>query len=110
MKPNFTITFGVRHTILQTPYETSGQQVTPTMDTHTWFLQREAAAQKGQIYEPDLYFSPAGPSTASRDSGRNRRTTLRRDSPLPTHPIPRPHSNRSRHLLRPLRRSAREYL
>ncbi|HEY6489874.1 MAG: TonB-dependent receptor [Terracidiphilus sp.] len=62
VKPNLTITFGVRHSILQTPYETSGQQVTPTVDTHTWFLQREAAAQKGQIYEPDLYFSPAGPS------------------------------------------------
>jgi hypothetical protein len=62
MKPNLTITFGVRHTILQTPYETSGQQVTPTIDTHTWFLQREAAAQAGQVYEDDLYFQPAGAS------------------------------------------------
>jgi len=61
MKPNFTITAGVRHTILQTPYETSGQQVAPTIDTHAWYLQREAAAQKGQIYEEELQFSPAGP-------------------------------------------------
>jgi hypothetical protein len=59
--PNLTITFGVRHTVLQTPYETSGQQVAPTIDTHTWFLQRETAAQAGQVYEPDLYFQPAGP-------------------------------------------------
>jgi hypothetical protein len=61
VQPNLTITFGLRHTILQTPWETSGQEVTPTIDTHTWFLQRETAAQAGQVYEPDLYFQPAGP-------------------------------------------------
>ena len=62
VRPSLTITFGLRHTILQTPYETSGQQVTPTVDTHTWFLQREAAAQQSQIFEDDLYFQPAGAS------------------------------------------------
>lgn len=61
MKPNLTLTLGVRHTILQTPYETDGQQVTPTIDTHTWYLQRESAARAGQIFEPDLQFAPAGP-------------------------------------------------
>jgi hypothetical protein len=60
IRPSLTITLGVRHTILQTPYEANGQQVTPTIDTHTWYLQRESAAQSGQIYEPDLSFSPAG--------------------------------------------------
>jgi len=60
-KPNLTLTFGVRHSLLQTPHETSGQEVTPTIDTHTWFLQRESAAQQGQIYEPNLTFAPAGP-------------------------------------------------
>ncbi|HEX4005966.1 MAG TPA: TonB-dependent receptor [Acidobacteriaceae bacterium] len=59
--PNLTITFGLRHTILQTPWETHGQEVTPTIDTHSWFLEREAAAQQGQIYEPELSFAPAGP-------------------------------------------------
>jgi hypothetical protein len=61
VKPNLTITFGVRHTILQTPWETKGQQVTPTIDTHTWYQKRESAAQAGQVYEEDLQFSPAGP-------------------------------------------------
>ncbi len=61
VQPNLTITLGVRHTILQTPWETKGQEVTPTIDTHTWYLQREAAAQAGQIYEADLQFGPAGP-------------------------------------------------
>jgi hypothetical protein len=60
VKPNLTITFGVRHTILQTPWETHGQQVAPTIDTHAWFLKRESDAQAGAIYEPNLQFSPTG--------------------------------------------------
>ncbi len=58
--PNLTITAGLRYTILQTPYETSGQQVAPTIDTHAWYLQRESAALQGQVYEPDLTFAPSG--------------------------------------------------
>ncbi len=60
VKPNLTITFGLRHTILQTPYETKGQQIAPTVDTHDWYLQRGAAAAEGQVYEPDLFFAPVG--------------------------------------------------
>jgi Carboxypeptidase regulatory-like domain len=59
--PNLTVTYGIRHTILQTPWETKGQQVAPTIDTHAWFTQRETAALQGQIYEPDLDFAPSGP-------------------------------------------------
>lgn len=59
--PKLTITFGIRHSILQTPHETSGQQVTPTIDTHSWFLEREAMATQSQIYEPELSFAPTGP-------------------------------------------------
>jgi hypothetical protein len=68
--PNLTITAGVRYTLLQTPWETRGQEVTPYVpadtpggagtDTHTWYQNREKAAQQGQIYEPDLSFAPAG--------------------------------------------------
>jgi hypothetical protein len=61
IQPNLTVTFGIRHSILQTPYESSGQQVTPTIDTHDWYLKRESAAQASQIYEEDLAFAPAGP-------------------------------------------------
>jgi hypothetical protein len=59
--PNLTLTFGLRQTILQTPWETHGQQVAPTIDTDAWYKQREASALQGQIYEPDLTFAPAGP-------------------------------------------------
>jgi hypothetical protein len=60
IRPNLNITVGLRHSILQTPYETKGQQIAPTIDTHAWFKQRGAAAADGQIYEPDLEFSPSG--------------------------------------------------
>jgi len=59
-RPNLTITFGIRHTLLQTPWETHGQEVTPTISTDAWYKQRDAAAQAGQIYEPELTFAPAG--------------------------------------------------
>jgi hypothetical protein len=60
LKPNLTITFGLRHTLLQTPWETKGQQVKPTIDTDQWYRQRGNAASIGQIYEQDLQFAPAG--------------------------------------------------
>jgi hypothetical protein len=59
--PNLTITYGLRWTILQTPWETKGQEVAPTINTHEWFTARETAALQGAISEPDLQFAPAGP-------------------------------------------------
>lgn len=59
--PSLTVTLGLRHSILQTPWETTGQQITPTVDTHSWYQQRETAAVAGTTYEPDLSFSPSGP-------------------------------------------------
>jgi hypothetical protein len=59
--PNLTVTFGLRHSLLQTPWETTGQQITPTVDTHSWYLARESSAQQGTINEPDLSFAPSGP-------------------------------------------------
>jgi len=60
VRPNLTLTFGLRHTLLQTPYETHGQQVAPTVDTHEWFLKRGQAAAQGQVFEDDLFFTPNG--------------------------------------------------
>jgi hypothetical protein len=58
--PSLTVTFGLRYTVLQTPWETKGQEVTPTIDTDAWYKERESAALQGQVYEPDLSFAPAG--------------------------------------------------
>ena len=60
IRPNLTITAGLRHTILQTPYETNKQEIAPTVNTHDWFKERGYAAAKGQIFEPNLEFAPAG--------------------------------------------------
>ncbi len=59
--PKLILTFGLRQSLLQTPWETSGQQVAPTIDTHAWYQERESAALHSQIYEPTLYFAPTGP-------------------------------------------------
>ena len=59
--PKLTFTFGLRHSILQVPYEAHGQSAAPTIDTHAFFLQRAAAAAAGQAYEPNLAFAPNGP-------------------------------------------------
>ncbi len=61
-RPNLTITFGLRHTILQTPYEQNGQQIAPTINTDAWYKQRNASAAHGIVYEPLLQFSPSGPA------------------------------------------------
>ncbi|HTW60577.1 MAG TPA: TonB-dependent receptor [Terracidiphilus sp.] len=66
IKPNFTLTLGMRHSILQTPYESHGQQVSPTVDTHQWFLNRGAAAAAGELTAGNvtpaqlLSFAPSG--------------------------------------------------
>ncbi len=39
-----------------------GQQIAPTIDTDTWYKQRNAAASAGQVYEPLLQFAPSGPA------------------------------------------------
>ncbi len=57
---NLTVTLGVRHTIQQTPWETNGQQVQPTINLNNWFNTRGAQAAKGITVQPDISFSPQG--------------------------------------------------
>ena len=57
---NVTLTLGLRHTILQVPYELHGQQISPTINTDTWYKERESAALQSQIYEPTVYLAPSG--------------------------------------------------
>ncbi len=60
MRPNFTFTYGLRYTILEPPYETTGTQVAPSISLHDWFNQRSIAASQGQVYDPTVTFSLAG--------------------------------------------------
>jgi hypothetical protein len=60
MRPNLTVSFGLRHTLLQTPYEVHGQQVQPTTGMWDWFETRGQQAALGDTVQPDLAFAPSG--------------------------------------------------
>jgi hypothetical protein len=60
VKPNLTVTLGVRHSILQTPWEVNGQQVQPNIDMHQWFLTRGQQAALGNSVQPNFSFSASG--------------------------------------------------
>jgi hypothetical protein len=64
-RPNLTLTFGARYTLLQPPFETSGLQVAPTSSIHDWFNQRANAMQQGQSYAPLLQFDLDGKANNS---------------------------------------------
>ena len=64
--PNLTLTAGLRHTILQTPYETNGQQVQPTVDMHQWFLTRGQQAAVGNSVQPEISFAPSGQARGAK--------------------------------------------
>lgn len=59
-RPRLTLTFGLRHTLLQTPFEIHGQQVQPTVDIDQWFRTRGQQAALGNSVQPDLSFAPSG--------------------------------------------------
>jgi hypothetical protein len=58
--PTLTVTYGIRHSLLQAPYESHGQQIAPTVDTHAWYLKRGSEAALGNVFEDALSFAPSG--------------------------------------------------
>jgi Carboxypeptidase regulatory-like domain len=46
--PNLVLTGGVRYSLLQPPFESNGNQVSPTVSLNNWFKQRENAMLQGQ--------------------------------------------------------------
>jgi len=58
--PTLTIGYGLRHSLLQAPYEANGQQISPTIDTHDWYMKRGSEAAQGNVYEAPLSFAPSG--------------------------------------------------
>ncbi len=47
VKPNLTVTFGLRYALFSPPWETSGLQVTPNVSLSDYFQQRASGALKG---------------------------------------------------------------
>jgi hypothetical protein len=59
-KPNLTITYGLRWTLLQPPYEKNGVEVAPTFSLNSWFKQRDATMLAGQAFNDPITFALAG--------------------------------------------------
>jgi len=60
VRSNLTITYGLRHTLLQVPYERSAQQILPTFSLNSWFQSRVAAAASGTVSQPLISFTQGG--------------------------------------------------
>jgi hypothetical protein len=59
-RPNLTITYGLRWTLLQPPYEKNGVQVAPTFSLNGWFNQRSVTMASGQPFNDPITFAPDG--------------------------------------------------
>jgi hypothetical protein len=60
VSPNLQLTFGLRYSLLQPPYETNGNQATPTPSLSTFFNHRAIAGEAGYGYQPPLSFALSG--------------------------------------------------
>jgi hypothetical protein len=64
--PNLTLTLGARYTVQQTPYETNGQQVQPTINIHDSFTTRGQQAALGNTVQPEISFAPSGQARGAK--------------------------------------------
>ncbi|HUO24848.1 MAG TPA: carboxypeptidase-like regulatory domain-containing protein [Candidatus Aquilonibacter sp.] len=58
--PNLVVTYGLRYSLLQPPFENTGNQVAPTIDMHQWFTNRWQNQLNGDVVQPDLTFDLSG--------------------------------------------------
>ncbi len=64
--PNLTITYGLRYSLLQPPYEADGNQVSPTVDMHQWFENRITNMYQGTVDQPLLDFGLSGQANGKK--------------------------------------------
>lgn len=64
VKPNFTVTLGVRYSLFSPPWETSGLQVSPTESLSTWFNNRAAGMMNDvpSSAQPLIAYNWSGPA------------------------------------------------
>ena len=66
LRPNLTITAGLRYTLLEPPYETSGTQAAPTTSLYQLLNQRAAAMNQGMVVNPTFSFDLSGQANGKR--------------------------------------------
>jgi hypothetical protein len=64
--PNLVVTYGVRYSLLQPPYEADGNQVSPTVNMHQWFENRITNMYQGAVVQPDLTFDLSGQANGKK--------------------------------------------
>ena len=64
--PNLTITAGLRYSLLQPVYETSGNQVCPDQSLNQFVTNRAAAMQMGETYDETITYSPCGQGSGKK--------------------------------------------
>jgi hypothetical protein len=64
--PNLTVTYGLRYSLLQPPYESSGNQVSPTVNMHQWFTNRWQNSYQGNVDQPLLSFDLSGQANGKK--------------------------------------------
>jgi hypothetical protein len=60
LKSNLTVTAGLRYTLLEPPYETTGTQAAPNISLNQFVNQRAAAMEQGQSFAPAFSFALSG--------------------------------------------------
>jgi hypothetical protein len=60
IRPTLTITAGLRYSLLQPIYETSGNQVSPDSSLNQFVTNRERAMAIGQTFDETISYSPSG--------------------------------------------------
>jgi hypothetical protein len=63
---NLVLTGGLRYTLLQPPYETSGTQVAPSLSLNGWFRQRWVNALQGQAVNPPFSLGLSGQANGAK--------------------------------------------
>ena len=66
VKPTLTLTAGLRYTLLQPVYETSGNQVSPDSSLNTYVSDRAAAMAQGQTSDEIINYSPSGQANGKK--------------------------------------------
>ncbi len=64
--PNLVFTYGLRYSLLQPPYESSGNQVSPTVNMNQWYTNRWQQMYQGNVDQPNLSFDLSGQANGKK--------------------------------------------
>jgi Carboxypeptidase regulatory-like domain len=64
--PSLVVTYGLRYSLLQPPFENTGNQVAPTVNMDQWFKTRGEQAALGNVVQPNLTFDLSGQANGGK--------------------------------------------